>query len=796
MFYKSQRSLSYFKRVHRRTKIPGELAFGEVHAPAAYPLQGLNSMRMIWLLVASACSLVLLQTVSRGQSSETAPSGASALSPQEQEAKLAAMREYALEHEGDSERGRLLFQDAKRLECSKCHVVNGSTTAVGPNLRAIGSKLPRSQMITSILEPSQAIAIGYGTSIVLTADGSSRQGILQRVTEEWVELLDSENKTIRIPTAEIEEQHESSQSVMPSGLCEKLTPEEFTDLVAYLCSLHQTEEVTTSGLTTYIPEAKSPATFTPAFGELVFDRPVWMGQVPPRKNGENGDAPPQNDRFVVLEVMGRAFLVSHRDGHWVKDPLFEITDAVRHAGGSGLLGMAFHPQFSVNGRYFIKYQTLERNQLQTAIEERRMNPEGSDLSEAVRRVMTIPTVTQDHNGGGLAFGPDGYLYIGMGDSGPQRDPEGHGQDLSRLQAKILRIDVDRTQGDVGYAIPPDNPFVNNPQAKPEIWAYGFREPWRISFDPENGDCWVGDVGQDRIEEIAIVRSGENHGWNVYEGHTEYSSRYQREGETYVLPVFSYPRTYGASITGGYVYRGNKTPHMIGWYITGDYESRRIWALQQTDRQLTKIVAIGQAPSRIVSFAEDSNRQLYLIGFDDGIIHSINLDGVDTTPMEIRTLVETSRNNPALWRYTTETPPANWMDADFDDSHWKLGPAGFGTPGTPNAVVRTDWSTSHIWLRRRFDLPADASPSTPLQAMIHHDEDVEMYLNGVEALRANRWTTSYVEIPIAREATDTLRSERNVIAIHCRQNSGGQFIDAGLVQYIVPSKDVKAKPRDE
>src|SRR5207247_1595723 len=157
------------------------------------------------------------------------------------------------------------------------------------------------------------------------------------------------------------------------------------------------------------------------------------------------------------------------------------------------------------------------DQITTVLVEKQAAPDfRRDSGRPSRRLLTIPCVTQNHTGGCIAFGPDGFLYLGMGDTGPQQDPNGHGQNMQILLGKMLRIDVDRMEGGLPYAIPADNPFRATPNVRPEIWALGFREPWRFSFDPVTGDLWVGDVGQDRVEEVAIVRRGENHGWNVYE----------------------------------------------------------------------------------------------------------------------------------------------------------------------------------------------------------------------------------------------------------------------------------------
>jgi glucose/arabinose dehydrogenase len=232
----------------------------------------------------------------------------------------------------------------------------------------------------------------------------------------------------------------------------------------------------------------------------------------------------------------------------------------------------------------------------------------------------VVSTTQDHSGGCIGFGPDGFLYIAMGDTGPQQDPQGHGQDLTTHLAKILRIDVDHTDPGLAYAIPADNPFRDQSPALPEIWAYGFREPWRFSFDPVTHDLWVGDVGQDRVEEVCIVRRGENHGWNVYEGFEPFSNRYRRDDTAYIPPVFAYRRKYGNSITGGYVYRGDKRSSFYGVYICGDYTSHRIFGLKQRDRKLEVVREIGTSPQGIASFATDERGEIYLVGYEGMVYH--------------------------------------------------------------------------------------------------------------------------------------------------------------------------------
>jgi glucose/arabinose dehydrogenase len=217
----------------------------------------------------------------------------------------------------------------------------------------------------------------------------------------------------------------------------------------------------------------------------------------------------------------------------------------------------------------------------------------------------------------------------MGDTGPQGDPQGHGQDLRSPLGKMLRIDVDREDAGMPYSIPKDNPFVARADARPEIWAYGFREPWRFSFDSATGDLWVGDVGQDRIEEVDIVRAGENYGWNVYEGFDLFSTQRRTEGATYVPPVFAYNRRLGNSITGGYVYhpRGGAPPPFEGMYVCADYTSKRVWGLKQSDRKLTSVRQLCVAPQEVSSFSRDEAGVLYLVGYQ-GTIYRLDFAGAD------------------------------------------------------------------------------------------------------------------------------------------------------------------------
>jgi glucose/arabinose dehydrogenase len=288
-----------------------------------------------------------------------------------------------------------------------------------------------------------------------------------------------------------------------------------------------------------------------------------------------------------------------------------------------LLGLVFHPQYATNRRYFIIKHLIENGKFASILFEGLAAPDlKRDSGQPLKRILKFDAVTNVHYGGSLEFGPDHYLYVGMGDTGPQGDPEGHAQNMSLLLGKISRIDVDHPEPGKGYAIPADNPFVAKAGIRPEIWAYGLREPWRFSFDPITNDLWVGDVGQDLYEEIDIVRKGENYGWNVYEGFEPYSNRYRRDGEKFVPPIFAWTRKYGASSTGGYVYRANPKSSFYGVYIFGDYQVNQLFALTQENRVLKTVRSLGKAPEHVVSFGRDEKGELYVVGYE-GMIYKMN-----------------------------------------------------------------------------------------------------------------------------------------------------------------------------
>jgi putative heme-binding domain-containing protein len=536
-------------------------------------------------------------------------------------------------HEGVVARGKELFNNEQKTMCARCHSVDGTSSKAGPDLAFTGDKFPRRELITTIIEPSASIAVGYGAITIVTKSNEEYTGIIKQSTDSYIGIMGIEGKLVRIPTSEILEQRPSDASFMPEGLQSGLSLQEFTDLIEYLVSLKTAESALTSnrGMPALIPALAKPVVVRPFISEsLRFPHSVvengrgvrtgltWFGQVPGVSN-----------QFLVVHQAGQIWLLEKNRANETKTLFADLSQEVfSQRGPNGLLSIAFHPHFLQNYKYYLNHQILEDGKIVCTVVEREATADFRvDSGKPSRLVWKSGTTTQDHTGGGIQFGPDGFLYIGMGDTGPQRDPQGHGQDLTVQLGKMLRIDVDRKDPGLEYAIPADNPLRGQPDARPEIWASGLREPWRFSFDPLTGDLWVGDVGQDRIEEVDIVRRGENYGWNVYEGFEPFSNRYRKDAVAYVAPVFAYGRRYGFSVTGGVVYRGNNLSSFYGVYIFGDYVSKRIWGLKQHDRSLDLVRQIGTCEQSITSFAADEQGNVYVVGYE-GMIYRLQLENTE------------------------------------------------------------------------------------------------------------------------------------------------------------------------
>jgi glucose/arabinose dehydrogenase len=321
------------------------------------------------------------------------------------------------------------------------------------------------------------------------------------------------------------------------------------------------------------------------------------------------------ERLYVVEQAGRIRVV--RNGQLSAAPFLDISDRSSSGGERGLLGLAFHPRFASNRRLFVNY-TDPAGDTHLA-EFRALSADAADPASE-RTLVVVPQPFANHNGGGLAFGNDGMLYAGLGDGGSGGDPLGNGQRLDTLLGKLLRIDVD---AGTPYAVPADNPFRSTAGARPEIWAYGLRNPWRIDLDPVTGLLWIADVGQDAREEIDVLvssrRGGENYGWNVMEGTGCYqpASGCNRSGLT--LPVYEYGHDQGCSITGGVVYRGCRMPSLAGSFFFGDYCSGFVRSLRVANGQTTEVREWPLSGIRSVSsFGVDADGELYVVDYGGSV----------------------------------------------------------------------------------------------------------------------------------------------------------------------------------
>ena len=535
---------------------------------------------------------------------------------------LDAYRKHATTREGDVTRGAELFADEQRLACSKCHSVDGSASKAGPDLFAVGDKFGRRDLVDAVLMPSATISPGYGTVIVETKAGEEFQGTLKQATGTGLQLMGADGKLVSIAKADIREQRGSTLSLMPEGLQAGLSLQEFTDLIEYLAKLQQPESTLASdhGMPSVIPELAKPVVARPFFSQ---ELKLPLGKVQTGLTSFH-QVPGFSSVYLVLHQKGMIWRMEKTATGEEKSVFADLVGQVFYERGpNGLLDVAFHPKFRANRKYYLKHQVFEEGTVATVIVEKTFAVDfKSDSGQPARRIIKFVSVAEDHSGGCLQFGPDGYLYIVMGDTGPHHDPNGHAQNLQLLLGKLLRIDVDRTEGDLAYAIPPDNPFRGRADARPEIWAYGFRNPWRFCFDPINGDLWLADIGQDRVEEVDIVHRGENHGWNVYEGFEPFSNQYRKEGRTFTPPVFAYKRKYGVSITGGYVYRADKQSSFYGVYVFGDYASKRIFGMTQEKGLLKAVRQIGTLPQGLVSFGTDEAGRIYAVGYE-GVIYLLD-----------------------------------------------------------------------------------------------------------------------------------------------------------------------------
>ena len=337
-----------------------------------------------------------------------------------------------------------------------------------------------------------------------------------------------------------------------------------------------------------------------AFPNLSFTQPLDL-------QSPNDDS----NRIFIVEKTGMIKVFSNSSDVDSFQTFLDIGSRISTESEQGLLGMAFHPNFSANGYFYVHYSpntTTSRISRFTA-----GGNNTADLgSELV--IMDIPQPFTNHNGGQLAFGPDGFLYLAIGDGGSAGDPDNNAQNTGNLLGTILRVDIDNPDSGRNYGIPSDNPFIGQSITRDEIYAFGLRNPWRMSFDTGTGNLWVGDVGQNAIEEIDIITSGGNYGWKLFEGTSCFSGNCDNTG--LVPPIFEYGQSNGdRSITGGYVYRGSNLSTISGKYIYGDFVSGRIWALELDGSDNEELLSSGL---NIASFGTDTNEELYICTFDGAI----------------------------------------------------------------------------------------------------------------------------------------------------------------------------------
>jgi glucose/arabinose dehydrogenase len=343
-------------------------------------------------------------------------------------------------------------------------------------------------------------------------------------------------------------------------------------------------------------------------------KPFIDGFVAPLAVVNAGDG---SGRLFVLEQAGRIRVA--RDGRLIDAPFLDIGDRVGSGGERGLLGLAFHPNFPNDPRFFVDYTDVDGD---TRVASYRVDPANPDRADPAgeKRLLFVDQPYPNHNGGALAFGPDGFLYVSLGDGGSGGDPENRAQSTDTLLGKILRIDVDATSGDLAYAIPPDNPFAAG-GGSPEIWLLGLRNPWRMAFDRATGDLWIGDVGQNAWEEIDVQRAGRgggaNFGWRRLEGSHCFLPRRSCEDPAFVGPVTEYGRDVGTTVIGGVVGRGPAAGALDGGYVFADFGSGRVFVIDPTVDGLRPPTQAGNVGSGISAFGEGEDGTIYATDLGDG-----------------------------------------------------------------------------------------------------------------------------------------------------------------------------------
>jgi len=358
------------------------------------------------------------------------------------------------------------------------------------------------------------------------------------------------------------------------------------------------------------PDPLPPLEIEKAFPGLSFQRPLQFTHA--------GDG---TDRIFVVTQKGIIYVLPNRAdvGPEQRKVFLDWSHIVRTDDNEeGMMGLAFHPKHRHNGLFYVYYTTRP---LQSVVARFRVTKDDADRAdpESFEKLLNFPQPYSNHNGGSLEFGPDGCLYIGLGDGGSGGDPQRHGQNLESILGKVLRIDVDGRDPGLQYAIPKDNPFADRgPRVRREIWAYGVRNIWRLSFDRLTGTLWAGDVGQNLWEEIDIIVRGGNYGWNLREGMHPFRPELAKGDEKLIDPIWEYDRSLGKSITGGIVYRGKRLADLYGAYLYADYVSGYIWALRYDGQKVTQNTLSVKSRLPVSSFGQDEAGEAYFTAFDGNI----------------------------------------------------------------------------------------------------------------------------------------------------------------------------------
>ncbi len=378
-------------------------------------------------------------------------------------------------------------------------------------------------------------------------------------------------------------------------------------LILFACGSDNVDIDTDNDDDIEIPLTPASLEIVDAFPSLRFDRPVDFQS--PNDN---------SNRIFVVEQRG-VISVFLNDSEISESEVFLNIEGIVDDSENemGLLALAFHPNFETNGYFYINYTSSRILSRVSRFQVSQANPNVADATSEVV-FLEIPQPFTNHNGGKLSFGPDNLLYIASGDGGSAGDPQGNAQNTTNLLGAILRINVDQPANGLNYSIPSDNPFASSSSSRREIYAYGLRNPWRISFDIQNGALWAGDVGQNNLEEIDIIENGSNYGWNILEG-TDCFQATTCDQTDLTLPVFEYNHDNGdLSITGGYVYRGDEILQLQGRYIYADFVSGRVWALTDNGDDTFSNELIEDTSFNIAAFGTDIDNELYICSFDGAI----------------------------------------------------------------------------------------------------------------------------------------------------------------------------------